>query len=381
MHGVQYRIVRRGAELLDIGGRLVYSTCSLNPLENEAVLHRIIRDSEGALELLDISDMLPGLKYAKGIASWKVTDKECQNFYRSFDEVPEELRTVIRPQMFPPQNEDASKYFLDKCIRILPHFQNTGGFFVAALTKKSKLPWERADGTSNENTNIVEENQQASREPQRKRRRFFGFKEDPFVFFGENEEIWRDIKSFYDISETNSDSFKSTQLLTRSLTGKKKNIYFCSDSVKEFVQKNEENVKIINLGVKVFSRCDHRNMSCEFRMANEGLDSVQRVIGDRRKIEVTREDLIRLLESTDPKSPPSFHSMSEKVKSQMHEFESGSCMLLYRDDSGMEIFVVGWKGINSLRAYIDVNDSIHNLRLLGVDVSSFEVNKFNKNIE
>lgn len=35
LHGVQYRIARRGAELLDIGGRLVYSTCSLNPVENE----------------------------------------------------------------------------------------------------------------------------------------------------------------------------------------------------------------------------------------------------------------------------------------------------------------------------------------------------------
>lgn len=35
LHGVQYRIARRGAELLDVGGRLVYSTCSLNPVENE----------------------------------------------------------------------------------------------------------------------------------------------------------------------------------------------------------------------------------------------------------------------------------------------------------------------------------------------------------
>lgn len=38
LHGIQYRIVKRAAELLAVGGRMVYSTCSLNPMEDEAVL-------------------------------------------------------------------------------------------------------------------------------------------------------------------------------------------------------------------------------------------------------------------------------------------------------------------------------------------------------
>ena len=36
LHGLQLSILRRGLELLAPGGRLVYSTCSLNPIENEA---------------------------------------------------------------------------------------------------------------------------------------------------------------------------------------------------------------------------------------------------------------------------------------------------------------------------------------------------------
>lgn len=78
--------------------------------------------------------------------------------------------------------------------------------------------------------NIKDE--EISLEPQSKKKRVYGFKEDPFVFFTEEEAAWKNIKSFFDINENNSKNFNSTQLLTRSLTGKKKNIYFCSKAVK-----------------------------------------------------------------------------------------------------------------------------------------------------
>lgn len=63
---IQYRILRRAAELLTLGGRIVYSTCSLNPIENEAVIHRMLLEGNGALELVDVTGDLPGLKYTPG---------------------------------------------------------------------------------------------------------------------------------------------------------------------------------------------------------------------------------------------------------------------------------------------------------------------------
>jgi multisite-specific tRNA:(cytosine-C5)-methyltransferase len=38
MHALQLDILERGFKLLKKGGRMVYSTCSFNPLENEAVV-------------------------------------------------------------------------------------------------------------------------------------------------------------------------------------------------------------------------------------------------------------------------------------------------------------------------------------------------------
>lgn len=46
---VQVQIFLRGAQLLKVGGRMVYSTCSFNPVENEAVVAEVLRLTEGEL--------------------------------------------------------------------------------------------------------------------------------------------------------------------------------------------------------------------------------------------------------------------------------------------------------------------------------------------
>lgn len=49
------------------------------------------------------------------------------------------LHSNIRPSMFPPPN--VSELHLERCMRVLPHDQNTGGFFIAVLEKIAPLPW------------------------------------------------------------------------------------------------------------------------------------------------------------------------------------------------------------------------------------------------
>lgn len=160
-------------------------------------------------------------------------------------------------------------------MRILPHQQNTGAFFVAVLEKVTALntkekpfkvgdtPIENSADSINgaaetKNKRLCEENLPPI---QRKRIKKSVYKEDPFVFFKEDEVVWPDIKDFYKIS----DAFDSTCLLTRCHVGKKKNIYLTSAALRDLVIQNQANIKFINTGVKTFVRSDNRNMKCAFR--------------------------------------------------------------------------------------------------------------------
>lgn len=60
---IQIRLARRGVEMLAVGGKLVYSTCSFNPIENEAVVHRLLAESEGKISFP--STLVPSISETK----------------------------------------------------------------------------------------------------------------------------------------------------------------------------------------------------------------------------------------------------------------------------------------------------------------------------
>ena len=149
LHPLQLQIALRGAALLKVGGLMAYSTCSLNPVENEAVVAELLRRSGGALELVEAGPLLPDLAFHPGLETWKILtvgdDLQVQE-HSSYDEsqaavAEPSLRRKFRPSLWPPTSgAGAEGHFLRKCLRILPHLNDTGGFFVALLRKTRDLP-------------------------------------------------------------------------------------------------------------------------------------------------------------------------------------------------------------------------------------------------
>uniref|UniRef100_A0A8C1RU69 tRNA (cytosine(34)-C(5))-methyltransferase n=1 Tax=Cyprinus carpio TaxID=7962 RepID=A0A8C1RU69_CYPCA len=376
LHGLQIRIAVRGVEQLAVGGRMVYSTCSLNPIEDEAVIAALLEKSEGALELADASADLPGLKYMPGITSWKVMTKEGQ-WFSDWSEVLKSRHTQIRPTMFPPTDpEKLASMKLERCMRILPHHQNTGGFFVAVLVKKAPMPWNRpvegespAEGNPSvpDTPDLLEvKKDDVCGPPPPKKMKLFGFKEDPFVFLTEDDPIFPPVQAFYDLSP----DFPKLNVLTRTHEGKKRHLYMVSKELRNVLLNNSERMKVINTGVKIWSRnTDGEQFGCAFRLAQEGVYTLCPYIR-ARILNISVEDVKVLLTQENP----FLSKLGDDAHNQAKKLGMGSIVLRYLPDPKdlnapqCPIDLCGWRGKTSIRAFVPRNERLHYLRMVGVEV-------------
>jgi NOL1/NOP2/sun family putative RNA methylase len=103
----QRALLRKAVQRCRPGGRILYSTCTFAPEENELVVADILAEHPGILRLVPAA--IPGFVATPGVTHWDGRG------------LPEELA---------------------HCIRIWPHHRDTGGFFMAVLEKDSGCPAE-----------------------------------------------------------------------------------------------------------------------------------------------------------------------------------------------------------------------------------------------
>lgn len=137
LHCDQLSVALRAARLLKIGGRMVYSTCSMSPVENEAVVAELLRCTHGGLELVDARKAIEPLRTCEGLREWKVANPTSRQMFSSYAEALEANagHKLLRPGHFPPALDSGVSLALPKCIRILPHHNDTSGFFIAVFEK------------------------------------------------------------------------------------------------------------------------------------------------------------------------------------------------------------------------------------------------------
>jgi len=187
LHSVQLSIAIRGLYLTKVGGTMCYSTCSINPVENEAVVCEILRRYGDSVRLKDLKGKFDalGFKGRPGMTSWKVLyDKKsiankakksesngsqdetpaaadgeeqslsnCDRYFRvyeSMDDVPENNSRIIQ-SMFPPTKDEIMSFNLNFCMRVHPQDNDSGGFFVAIFEKISPLMYKGEQVSKHDN--------------------------------------------------------------------------------------------------------------------------------------------------------------------------------------------------------------------------------------
>lgn len=127
LHSLQYDILRRAIAVTKNGGRIVYSTCSLDPVENEAVVARALAD--GKVCASPARELLPGVPSESGVKDWPCLDDAGElSEWGPLDE-----------NLMPPEDDGIASQ-LESCLRVWNDAIGGGGFFLAVL---EKLPESR----------------------------------------------------------------------------------------------------------------------------------------------------------------------------------------------------------------------------------------------
>ena len=122
LHDLQSDLLTRAIRMTKRGGRIVYATCSLDPVEDEAVVARALEG--GGVRIVPGHSLLDGVPSEHGLTHWPVLDDEGE----STDELE------IPESMMPPL-DGLVRSELVHCVRIWNDAIEGGGFFLAVLER------------------------------------------------------------------------------------------------------------------------------------------------------------------------------------------------------------------------------------------------------
>lgn len=345
LNKLQYQILQRGIDLLADNGRLVYSTCSLNPIENEAVILQALRKNKN---IKIVKTELPGLKSTKGLKNWKVVGKDYLEKQRGEDE-------NYGDELF-PLNDDED-YNLEDCIRVYPHQQNTGGFFITVIEKINKEetvddePLKKKFKKSNDKeklSNIANDGT------------------EPFFFLDSNHEELSKCWKFYGINPSSSEI--TDCCFVRNATGEpSRGIYLSTPLTKKYLIENEERLKIIHSGVKIFVS-QRTDLECKWRIQHDALPIVVNQLSDARILTSSKSLFEKLLKEAFPK----FHeleSIDESFSKQIKGLSQG-CAFIRIENEEHDILYPIWIGSSCINLMLSKKETFEVLyRKFGVETN------------
>jgi len=122
LHSLQYDLLSRAIQLTKPGGRVVYSTCSLDPIENEAVVARVV--ACGKVRVVPRGDSLSSVPSKPGMENWPLLN----------DRGELDIESEFEEYLHPPKDKAVSSQLSD-CLRVWNDEIGGGGFFLAVLER------------------------------------------------------------------------------------------------------------------------------------------------------------------------------------------------------------------------------------------------------
>lgn len=354
LHTLQYKILQRGIDLLAKGGRLVYSTCSLNPMENESVIAQALRNNK---DIKIVKTELPGLKSTPGMKTWKVYGKDF--------EIKERGDASLENDLFPPvEGED---FNLEDCIRVYPHQQNTGGFFITVLEKIG----EEEEQPKSKKAKIESTTPAAPKKE--KLSNTSNDSAEPFNFLAKDQEELVRCWKFYGIDPENTTVTENC--FVRNATGEPSRIIYLSNPItKNYLLANEEKLKIIHSGVKIFVS-QRTDLDCKWRIQSEALPIVKKHLSDSRVVKCSLTLFEKLLKEAFPKFEELEEShIDDEFTTKVKTLSQGCAFIEIKRDVNEdheELFYPIWVGSKCVNLMLSKKETFEVLyRVFNVETSA-----------
>lgn len=406
LHGLQRELLIHGLKLLKKDGLLVYSTCSLNPIENEAVVSSVLKEHAGKVELLDVVEHFKdcGKEFEAvsrpGLEAWKVLTriKKKDAWFESFEEVPPEGKGGVQKTMFGKGEE------MKKTRRIYHHLGNTGGFYLALFRKVGDItePEEKKTsilkeyhakivenkGNSNENneekkveiegnkeinetkpqdSNKIKENEEIKinkqeeiaknevKNDQKKEKQEKTLQMSNFIPIADkNKEVLDNLDVFYGLTK----DFTAGQLFgvftdfDKAEAAFPKRLVFTNKGLLDFYRENPDYaaMKTISFGVNVFKFIREEKLAIKYRVLIESLEQIQPFLKNFRIVTAEKQEfdyLTSLQKNTEFKEIPSL------LASKLSALSQGP-VIISKAQSSFRLIL--WRGVNHVNLLMKVQD-------------------------
>ncbi|KAK6588206.1 hypothetical protein RS030_6907 [Cryptosporidium xiaoi] len=265
LHKKQLSILSRAYRLLDEYGKLVYSTCSLNPIENEAVISALLQKYDDAVLFPPVNIINSNFNLSTGLDDWLVyCSPSCgplnNSYNQNFQNNDAQDRNCchsnkyISPSMFPNKEWKEKKHY-EKCVRVLPHKNNTGGFFFAIISKKPNGNDKKGNEThlnSNIDENRIYKYEDVEDSVWVDISDFFGLNVNCDVELDCLSEFPEEIRKFLasNRNHINNEILSKNNLVLKK--GSKNSIYLINSGVSELLRNHNMPVNLKSIGVKCF---------------------------------------------------------------------------------------------------------------------------------